>query len=83
MIEAMLTENPVVATCKRGHSEIIRHGENGFLVEINDAEGMASYIVRLLKHRELRQAMGRKGLECVTPYTCSCVKRELRSIYFD
>ena len=83
VIEAMLTGNPVVATCNRGHSEIIRHGENGFLVEINDAEGMASYIVRLLRHRELRQAMGRKGLECVTPYTCSCVKGELRSIYFD
>ena len=83
VIEAMLTGNPVVATRNRGHTELIRHGENGFLVEIGDAEGMADCVVRLLENRELRCAMGRNGLESMMPYTYARVKRELRSVYFD
>ena len=82
-IEAMLTGNPMVATHNRGHAELIHHGKTGFLVDINNVEEMASYIIRLLQDNELKQAMGQNGLELVTPYTYACVKRELRSIYFD
>lgn len=82
-IEAMLTGNPMVATRNRGHAELIHHDKTGFLVELDDVEGMASYIIRLLKDRELKESMGHHGLELVTPYTYTCVKRELRSIYFD
>lgn len=82
-IEAMLTGNPMVGTRNRGHAELIRHNENGFLVEIGDVEGMAACMIRLLEDRELRRTMGRNGLESVTPYTYARVKRELRSVYFD
>ena len=82
VIEAMLTGNPVVATHNRGHNELIRNGENGYLVDVNDVAGMSEHLIRLLGDKKLTEAMGRNGLAFVQKYTCSFVKDELRSVYF-
>ena len=37
---------------------MIRHGYNGFLVEPNDAAGLADTILRVVENRRLRQRMG-------------------------
>ena len=42
LIEAMACDLPVVATQNRGHLEIVKHEQNGFLVDINDSETMAN-----------------------------------------
>lgn len=36
LIEALMIGIPVIASNVMGHNEIIRHGENGFLFELND-----------------------------------------------
>ena len=82
LVEAMLTENPVVATKNRGHCELVTPGETGFLVERNDAEAMGGHILRLLRDPEESCRMGRAGREFALQYGFENVKRELEQIYF-
>ncbi|MBD3291979.1 MAG: glycosyltransferase [Armatimonadia bacterium] len=56
LIEAMATGLPVIATETGGIPEIVRHGENGLLVQARDAQGLAASIETLFgDHRRCRR----------------------------
>ena len=81
LVEAMLAKNPIVASHNRGHDELVAHGSTGFLVEPDDSEEMAKYIVRLLKESELRETLGENARRFALNYSFDNVKRELKEIY--
>lgn len=60
-IEAMALSKPVIGSNVGGIPEIIRDGENGFLVEPKDIEGLAQKIKELLTNRDLAGRMGATG----------------------
>lgn len=60
-LEAMAFGKPVVGCDAGGVSDVIREGENGFLVEYGDAETLAQRLTALLTDAELRRAMGERG----------------------
>ena len=49
VIEAMLCGKLVIASNNRGHRELIRNGENGYLVSVDDIDGYAEKIQNVLK----------------------------------
>lgn len=57
VLEATACGLPVVGTRVAGTDQIIRDGENGFLVDVDDEEALADRVVRLLVDREARQRM--------------------------
>ena len=59
--EAMASELPVVATNVDGAREAIIHGDNGYLHEPRDVDGMAQSLLRLVNDATLRRDMGRRG----------------------
>ncbi len=61
LIEAMAAGLPVVATKTTGSEEIVRDGENGFLVPIKDEQNLAKKVLYLLNHPEQAKEMGKKG----------------------
>jgi glycosyltransferase involved in cell wall biosynthesis len=61
LLEASACGLPLIATRAGGNSEIIREGENGFLVDIRDNEAIAERALTLLRDPVLRKAMGLKG----------------------
>lgn len=64
IIEAMACGVPVVAAnCNYGPRDIIKHGENGFLVPMNDEGALADAVIALLKNKDLRDNIVRKSLE--------------------
>ncbi len=65
VLEAMATGLPVVATRVGGNPELIMENHNGRLVSVNHAAELAGVIAQLLADDELRQSMGRRGLELV------------------
>lgn len=65
VLEAFACRKPVVATTVGGTPEVVRHGENGFLVAAGDMAGLAEHILTLASDPELRRRMGERGHERV------------------
>jgi glycosyltransferase involved in cell wall biosynthesis len=59
--EAMACELPIVATNVDGAREAIIDGDNGYLHEAHDVEGMARSILKLVEDADLRRTMGERG----------------------
>ena len=60
-LEAMNYQLPIVTTNFGGIPDEIINGENGFVVEPEDAQATADALCQLLKDASLRQRMGRAG----------------------
>lgn len=64
IIEAMACGVPVVALdCNYGPRDIIRQGENGFLVPMDDERALVDAITKLLQDQRLRDDLARRGHE--------------------
>jgi glycosyltransferase involved in cell wall biosynthesis len=61
LLEAMASGLPVVATKVGGVPEILRPGENGFMVEPGDEDGLYAALDRLINDAQLRMRMGQKA----------------------
>lgn len=61
LIEAMLSNLPVVATSVGGNIEVVQDGKTGFLVPPEKPENLSEAIGILLKNQKLRKSMGEKG----------------------
>lgn len=82
IVEAMLSGTSVVATQNRGHRELIRHGETGYLVEADDAQAMAKTVAELLGDPGKRRKIAENARSFAGQYTYTHVKQELEAIYF-
>jgi glycosyltransferase involved in cell wall biosynthesis len=61
----MAAKLPIVASRVGGIPEMIVDGQNGFLVQSEDADGLTTACIRLLDHPETRLAMGMEGWSIV------------------
>lgn len=62
-LEAMCSENIVIASNGGGLSEVIRHGEDGFLADVGDVDAMAAHALAILDDPGRMEAMARKARE--------------------
>jgi glycosyltransferase involved in cell wall biosynthesis len=62
VLESMATGVPIVSTRVGQATDLIRHGENGYLVEIGDADGLAYWTVLALRDSQVRARLVRNGL---------------------
>jgi glycosyltransferase involved in cell wall biosynthesis len=60
-IEALAAGRPVVATRVGGVPDVVRDGEDGFLVETGDVDTLAERLARLAEDATLRRTMGEAG----------------------
>jgi len=82
IIEALAAGLPVVATRVGGAAEIIRNGENGFLVEPGDSVQLAAAVQHALgldpdTHRRLREA----ALATAALFSCEETARHMVELY--
>jgi glycosyltransferase involved in cell wall biosynthesis len=61
IIEAWAAGKPVIASASAGPSELIESGQNGLLVPIGDADGLARAIATLAGDRALRARLAEAG----------------------
>lgn len=83
IVEAMLSETPVVASLNRGHRELICNGKNGFIVDVDDSKKMAGKILKLFDDKNLFNQIKEKAKKSMKLYTVENVKKELEKIYLD
>ena len=66
-IEALAAGRPVVATRVGGVPDVVRDGEDGFLVDAGATDDLAERLARLAHDPELRGRMGEAGRSRVLP----------------
>ncbi len=62
LIEAAACGLPIVTTDTPGCREVVRHGDNGFLVPVGDVSQLAEALKLLIQNPELRDRMGERGV---------------------
>ncbi|HTS21113.1 MAG TPA: glycosyltransferase family 4 protein [Casimicrobiaceae bacterium] len=80
-IEAGASRKPIVATRGGGVPEVIEHGENGFLVEPEDVDGLIRYTTLLAEDPALRKRMGERARQIVEERFTSRPVRDLEKVY--
>ncbi|MFL0682763.1 MAG: glycosyltransferase [Algoriphagus aquaeductus] len=84
MLEAMSCEVPVVATRAGGIGEVIQHGKQGFLSEIEEWEELEDYCIQLLQNPELRKTMAQAARDrVIEKFSMKRMVSELERIYME
>lgn len=82
LLEAASCGRPIVTTDANGCREVVRDGENGFLVPVKNVTELADALQRLIEDPQLRQRMGRKGRTIVEQeFAVERVVAETISVY--
>lgn len=81
IMEALNYSLPVIGTRVGGIPEIVHEGENGYLFEKENVEGLADRIEILVNNREVREMMGRKSKVISSRFTLADGVEKLASIY--
>lgn len=69
VIEAMASGLPVVASKIRGQSDLIKHGHNGYLFDLNNPQQMIKLVTKLAQDASLRHKMGRLNVKLADKYS--------------
>lgn len=84
LTEAMSCGVPCVSfDCPYGPGDIIRDGEDGFLVERENINQLADRIIKLIEDESLRLKMGSKARENVTRYEVGSVAAQWDKLFTD
>ena len=78
LIEAMSLGTACISTdCPcGGPKDLIRDGENGFLVPVDDSDALADRLTRLLENPDLMQQMGKNAAKLQAEYLPEKVNQE-------
>ena len=84
IIEAMSCGVPVVAfSCKMGPDEIITNGNDGYLVPVDDINGLSNKISSLIKNQDLRNQFGRAASENSQRYNIDKIASQWKCLFDD
>ncbi len=82
LIEAMSCGLPCISfDCPHGPADIIKDGENGFLIEKSNLKAFADKIVYLIEHEDVRKRMGEKARESVKRYLPKNIMPQWKSLF--
>lgn len=82
LLEAASCGRPIVTTDTNGCREVVRNGENGFLVPVKNVTYLADALQRLIEDPQLRQRMGAQGRTIVEQeFAVERVVAETISVY--
>jgi glycosyltransferase involved in cell wall biosynthesis len=81
IIEYMGCGKPTVCTSVGGNVELIRDGENGFLVSPGDVRALSDRISRILASPDLSARLGRQARLCARQLTTAAMAERHMSVY--
>lgn len=82
LIEAMACGIPCVSfTCPCGPRDIIRDGEDGFLIENEDIPALAEKINYLIEQEDMRIQMGKKALEHIDRFRIENIALQWKNLF--
>jgi len=81
VLEAMALGVPVITTCVGGNREIIKQGENGFMVRYNDEFNLIEAIKTVWQIKEIREGFIEKGKETVKHFSVDNMVKETAEVF--
>lgn len=82
LLEAMACGVPCISfDCPYGPADIIRNGEDGFLVEHLNAKALADSICQLIEQPELRKQFGRKAKKNIIRYSKDNIMKQWTELF--
>lgn len=81
VLEAMGSGLPVVATNVPGSEELVRNGENGFLVPARDTDALAQALIPLINNRQLQENMGYQSRIQAQAYMWDIIMEQYLTLY--
>jgi glycosyltransferase EpsD len=83
IVEAMMSGLPVIATDNSGHRELIQHGINGFLYELNDKKAFEQFVSQIFSNPVLYTSMSHASLAQALRFEMELSNAKLDEIYTD
>lgn len=83
ILDVMEQGIPVIASKVGGIPDIIKHGQNGFLIEPGDAESLAHHILQLKKDRALRNMLVSNGYNEAEMHSSAAMAADYYRIYIN
>lgn len=81
LLEALATGTPVVTHQVGMAPDLIRDGENGYLVDVGDIEEMVQKVSHLLDKKSLRQQFIDTGIKTIQTYDWSVLAKSYSELY--
>jgi glycosyltransferase involved in cell wall biosynthesis len=82
-LEAMASGLPIVASDLGGIPDLVKHGENGYLVPPSNPDALAKAIINILEDHALRERMSKNARERVQRYSWARTTGETEDVYRD
>lgn len=80
LLEAMIAGVPILTTAVGGNKEIIRQGENGFMIKYNDEFNFMEAIKTMYMNKDLRDSFVVEGRETVKKFSNEKMLEETQTI---
>ncbi|MCM8798319.1 MAG: glycosyltransferase family 4 protein [Candidatus Omnitrophica bacterium] len=84
ILEAMALKKPIVATKVDGIKELIKDGENGFLIEPGDYSGFAQKVILLLEDENLRKKISESdNSKILSQFNLDLMVKQTENLYLN
>ena len=82
-MEAMASGTLVIGGNVGGTKELINHGKNGFLVEKDDVDQLAAYILESVRDKDLKALLINEGYKTVENFNIQITVANILNVYAD
>ncbi|MBQ3181592.1 MAG: glycosyltransferase family 4 protein, partial [Clostridia bacterium] len=84
ILEAMSLGKPTVATNVGGNPQLVRHKENGFLVDFGDAHSMCTAFLEIFENKELYSKFSQNASGMFfSEFTAEIMVKNLQKLYWE
>lgn len=83
LLEAAAAEMPITASNVGGISSLFTHEESALIIKPEDAEALASAMLKLMEDKELREKLGSNARRLVEKFSWENTARALDEIYIE
>lgn len=81
LAEGMMCAKPIVASKIRGHADLVSHGQNGYLFDLDEPIRFMEHIVSIYKDDELRKRLGINAWSSIQEFSIPRSLQKMEKIY--